>query len=112
MCVLVLTAGTAATLRTVAVLARHRAETAADLAALAAAGGIGVSADPCSAARQVAGRNAAEMQLCRLHLDPSGRSGTVVVRVRVALHLPVVGERQLSAAARAGRVATSHPLPP
>ena len=44
-CALLLVVGRSSALRTAAVLARHRAEGAADLAALAAAGRIGVGGD-------------------------------------------------------------------
>lgn len=104
LCVLFLTVATAVTLRTAAVLARHRAETAADLAALAAAGSIGLDSDPCSAARRIATRNSAVIDSCQVLLDPSGRSGTVRVRVDTAVRLPLVGDRSVTAVARAGRM--------
>lgn len=92
-----------AVLRSAAVLARHRAEAAADLAALAAAGRIGVDGDVCGAARSVATANAASLRDCRPALGPDGRSGTVVVTVLLTVHLPVAGRRQVIASARAGR---------
>jgi secretion/DNA translocation related TadE-like protein len=110
-CVLVLLAGSAAMLRTEAVLARHRAETAADLAALAAAGRIGVGADYCAAARQIASADGAELGRCRIALDADGRSGTVTVRVRANVHLPVVGARTVTASARAGRLKAGDAAP-
>jgi secretion/DNA translocation related TadE-like protein len=103
-CVLVALAGTAAMLRTEAVLARHRAESAADLAALAAAGRIGVGTDYCAAARRIASADGAVLDRCLPALDPDGRSGTVTVRVRANVHLPVVGTRTVTATARAGRL--------
>jgi secretion/DNA translocation related TadE-like protein len=96
--------------RTLAVLARHRAESAADLAALAAAGQIGVGADPCGAARAVASADHASVQLCTVSLDPSGRSGTVRVRVTVAVDLPLIGPGRSEARARAGRLPGRAPV--
>jgi secretion/DNA translocation related TadE-like protein len=105
-CVLIALAGTVAVLRTEAVLARHRAESAADLAALAAAGRIGVGADYCAAARAIASADGAVLGRCVPALDAGGRSGTVIVRVRASVRLPVVGTRTVSATARAGRLRT------
>jgi secretion/DNA translocation related TadE-like protein len=103
-CVLLGLAGSAAVLRTEAVLARHRAESAADLAALAAAGRIGIDSDSCAAARAIATADGAVADRCVTDLDPDGRSGTVTVRVRVRVRLPVVGARTIVATARAGRL--------
>ena len=94
----------AAVLRECAVLARHRAEGAADLAALAGAERIGVGGEPCSAARVTAADNGAHLVSCRVRLAADGRSGTVSVEVRYDVRLPVVGSRAASAAARAGRL--------
>jgi secretion/DNA translocation related TadE-like protein len=91
-------------IRSVAVLERHRVESAADFAALAGAARIGVSGDPCAAARRLAERNRATLQRCSVSLDAGGRSGTVVVRVLVHVTLPVVGARDVTASARAGRL--------
>jgi len=102
-CVLVALAGSAAMLRTEAVLARHRVESAADLAALAAAGRIGVGTDYCAAARRIASADGAVLDHCVPALDAGGRSGTVTVRVRASVHLPVVGTRSVTATALAGR---------
>jgi secretion/DNA translocation related TadE-like protein len=87
------------------VLARHRAEAAADLAALAAAGQIGVSGDVCPAAARIARANSAALRDCQPALAPDGRSGVVRVRVGLRVHLPVVGAREVVASARAGRAA-------
>lgn len=95
--------GTAGTLRGLAVLARHRAEAAADLAALAAAGRIGLGSDYCARAADIAARNGARIASCRVDLGADGRSGSVRVVVETALRLPVVGERRVTASARAGR---------
>ncbi|HEY3632859.1 MAG TPA: Rv3654c family TadE-like protein [Jatrophihabitantaceae bacterium] len=102
--VIVLLVGVLATLRSGAVLARHRAESAADLAALAAAGRIGLGTDGCAVARSVAAANGASLARCRLVLDPDGRSGTVDVAVTLAVHLPGVGSQRVLATARAGRL--------
>ncbi len=103
-CVLLLVVAGVVTIRMLAVLARHRAESAADLAALAAAGRIGVGADECLAARKVALADGARVSVCRLSLDADGRSGSVQVRVQADVHLPVVGTRTIDASARAGRL--------
>jgi secretion/DNA translocation related TadE-like protein len=102
-CALVMAVAYAAILRTTAVLARHRAETAADVAALAAAGQIGHDHDLCAAASRVAAENHAAVLACTTAVDAGGRSGTVRVMVATTVHLPVVGARQVTATARAGR---------
>jgi secretion/DNA translocation related TadE-like protein len=94
----------AVTVRAVAVFARHRAETAADLAALAAAGRIGVGGDPCAAAAAIAWRNAATLVSCSTDLAGDGRSGTVIVRIDAHVRLPIVGAHDVIASARAGRL--------
>jgi secretion/DNA translocation related TadE-like protein len=104
---LILSVLTITLVRTAAVLARHRAESAADLAALAAAGRIGASGSPCAAAGASAERNRARLASCDVALGVGGRSGTVVVRVSAAVTLPVVGVREVSASARAGRLPPS-----
>lgn len=101
---LVMLCGVVGLLRTTAVLARHRAESAADLAALAAAGQIGVSADVCQAARPVASANGATLMRCQVTLAEDGRSGSVDVEVRMAVHLAAVGDQQVTATARAARL--------
>ncbi|TAM90445.1 MAG: hypothetical protein EPN43_05655 [Jatrophihabitans sp.] len=102
-CLVLLLAGTVVTVRAAAVAARHRVETAADLAALAAAGRIGTGGQPCGAAREIAVRNGARLVACATDLAADGRSGTVEVRAEVSLHLPLLGDRIASAAARAQR---------
>jgi secretion/DNA translocation related TadE-like protein len=102
-CSLLILVGAAGVLRTEAVLGRHRAESAADLAALAAAGQIGVSAGICPAAQTVAAANSATVVGCVPDLAADGRSGAVRVRVAVTVRLPVVGTRTVLASARAGR---------
>jgi secretion/DNA translocation related TadE-like protein len=104
-CILLVLSVLAITLvRTAAVLARHRAESAADLAALAAAGRIGTSSAPCAAAAASAAHNQASLASCDVVLGADGRSGTVVIRVSAVVTLPVVGAREVSASARAGRL--------
>ncbi|MGV9712678.1 Rv3654c family TadE-like protein [Gordonia sp. NPDC003424] len=84
-----------------AVLARHRAQSAADLAALAAAmRHVDGAADPCATARAVAAeqRTGAELVSC-------GAVGAdVVVRAGVRVALGPFGLRQAVASARAGPV--------
>lgn len=104
-CALLLAVALAGTLRTGAVLARHRAESAADLAALAAAGQIGVSPDGCPAASRIATAYGASLLRCESSLAPGGRSGTVIVSLSMRVRLPVVGSRRVVASARAGREA-------
>jgi secretion/DNA translocation related TadE-like protein len=103
-CLLLFLVGSVGTLRATAVLARHRAETAADLAALAAATRLGTGADACAAARTVVWANGARLDTCRVTLAPRGRGGTVDVRATVSVRLPVVGARHATATARAGRL--------
>jgi secretion/DNA translocation related TadE-like protein len=100
---LVLLIGVATSLRAAAVLARHRAESAADFAALAAAGRIGVGGDSCAAAAALAAANGAALVRCRPRLGPDGRSGIVDVSVSLAVRLPVLGAARVTATARAGR---------
>jgi secretion/DNA translocation related TadE-like protein len=104
-CLLLALVASVATVRALAVLARHRAEAAADLAALAAAGQIGRN-DPgaCSAAARIARQNSARLRSCRLRLAADGRSGWVVVRVQLRAELPVVGRRAVLASADAARL--------
>ncbi len=65
------------------VLARHQAEAAADLAALAAAGRGGGSVAPaCSVAARVAGLNGGELTGCEVEAD-----GSVVVKVQVRIRV-------------------------
>ena len=68
-----------------AVALRHRAQTAADLAALAAAGRIGLAPPDagCAAAGRVAGDNGARLVSCVPTLAADGRSGDVAVTVAV-----------------------------
>jgi secretion/DNA translocation related TadE-like protein len=99
-----LLAGVAAALRVTAVLARHRAESAADFAALAAAGRIGEAADGCAVARAIAAANEAVLVRCQSALAADGRSGTVDVAVTLSVRLPALGVQRITATARAGRL--------
>lgn len=103
---LVLVLALAVGLRATAVVARHRAEAAADLAALAAAQGIGVddtTATMCRRAARIAAANGARLQTCTVRLDPSARSGTVQVTTAVLVRIAGVGSRQSVARAEAQR---------
>jgi secretion/DNA translocation related TadE-like protein len=102
-CALLLAVAFAGTVRAAAVVVRHRAESAADLAALAGAGQIGVSDGVCAAAARTAVANGASVRRCRAVLSPGGRSGSVTVWLAVPVRLPVVGSRDVVASARAGR---------
>jgi secretion/DNA translocation related TadE-like protein len=106
-CALVLVVSFTCTLRASAVLARHRAESAADLAALAGAGQIGISDGVCQAVARIAAANGATVRRCQPALDASARSGTVTVQLGLSVRLPVVGMREVVASARAGRQAVT-----
>jgi secretion/DNA translocation related TadE-like protein len=108
-CALLTVVASVVTIRSLAVLARHRAEGSADLAALAAAGRIGVASDECATAARVAERNDARLLECRVRCAADGRSGTVTVRVGLPAQLPLVGVRQVVATARAARERYSGP---
>lgn len=84
-----------------AVLARHRAQSAADLSALAAAiAHVAGEVNPCAAARDLAARqrSGAELVGCRIDGDD------VVVTVRVPVELGNFGTNDAIAQARAGPV--------
>jgi secretion/DNA translocation related TadE-like protein len=89
--------------RALAVLARHRAEAAADLAALAAAGRIGGDGVGCAAAARVAAADGARLVSCLIRLAPSGRSGDATVRVSLSAAFAGLGTRTVIASARASR---------
>ena len=94
--------GLAAVLVGAAVVARHRAASAADLAALAAASRA-VAGDPaaCATADEVAQANGAALTTCAV-----GDGAVVEVTVEVGVLLGPLGTRSASAVARAG------PVPP
>ena len=100
---LLMTVAGAAVVRAAAVLARHRVEAAADLAALAGAGRLGTGGDPCAASARVARWNGAELVACRVRADPTGRTGIVDVAVVRRIGLPWLGRATVRATARAGR---------
>lgn len=80
-----------------AVTARHRAEAAADLAALAAATqAVRGSAPACAAARDAAGGTGARMVLCRL------QGFDALVEVEVGVRLSMLGTVTVHGRARAG----------
>jgi secretion/DNA translocation related TadE-like protein len=94
--------GTAAVLAGAAVVARHRASAAADLAALAAAGRAVLGyADACSVGREVAAANAAALTGCTV-----GTGAVAEVTVSVPVQLGRLGVHTATARARAG------PAPP
>lgn len=84
-----------------AVLAQHRASTAADLAALAAADTARGLRDgePCVVAARIASENDAELIECAL---PQGYSGTVDVRVQVPIRGVLAVVRPAEGLSRAG----------
>lgn len=87
---LVLVLALVAGLRTTAVLARHRAESAADLAALAVAGGIGLdrtTAMMCARGARIAAVNGAVLRQCTVRLRSGARAGTVQVGTAVTVAL-------------------------
>ena len=94
--------GAATVLVGAAVVARHRAGTAADMAALAGAGRAVVGApEACAAAAAVARADGAVLDSCQL-----AAAGVVAVRVRVDVRLGPFGSFPAGARARAG------PAPP
>jgi len=100
---LVLLIAVALQARALAVLARHRVETAADLAALAAAQQLGTSGVPCAAASRVAAAGGARLTSCSVAYAADGRSGIVRVQVAATVRLLFAGIETVAASARAGR---------
>ena len=101
----VLLAGTASVLAGLAIISRHEAGTAADLAALAAASqALSGSEVACSNAAQIAAINGAELQSCDL-----GGDGVVDVTVTVTLRFGSLGLGVAQADARAGPAETDVP---
>ena len=94
---LVLLASGAGTLRGVAAVARHRTETAADLAALAAASrAVGGHADACAVAGRIAAANGARLARCQ-------EAGAVVdVVAETALTAGRLGTYRVTVRSRAG----------
>jgi secretion/DNA translocation related TadE-like protein len=80
-----------------AISARHQTQSAADLAALAAAQRLVMGeSDPCAAARDIANRMSASVKECRF------LGGDVVVTAQVAVEIGAFGLRTSRATARAG----------
>ena len=91
--------GLAAVLVGAAVVARHRASSAADLSALAAAGRAVAGGDACGTAAEIAGANAAELTHCAVDAG-----AVVTVEVSVTARLGRLGAFSATARARAGPV--------
>ncbi|WP_132992396.1 Rv3654c family TadE-like protein [Gordonia zhaorongruii] len=84
-----------------AVVARHRAQSAADLAALAAASAHASGAgDPCAVARSLIGRQDGGPRVDTCRIDGQD----VVMHVLVSVRLGALGVQDASASARAGPV--------
>ncbi|NEK60539.1 flp pilus-assembly TadE/G-like family protein [Geodermatophilus sabuli] len=100
--------GVAAVLVGSAVVARHRATGAADLAALAAAEqAVRGASGPCAVAAEVARANGARLTGCAVDA-----AAVVDVAVQVAVRLGPLGVRHAPARARAGPVAPGpEPVP-
>ena len=92
--------GAAAVLVAAAVTARHRAGSAADLAALAAAGRAVIGdPDACAAAADVARGNGARLDTCTVE-----EGAVVAVTVAVPVRLGPLGRYDATGRARAGPV--------
>ncbi len=96
-------AATAAVFVVAVVLASHRARSAADLAALAAATSEVGGGDGCSAARINAHANGAELTGCRMTGETSSFVVAVTVTVQTGLRAPL--PPTMGADAHAGNVA-------
>lgn len=96
-------AATAAVFVVAVVLASHRARSAADLAALAAATSVATGGDGCSAARINAHANGADVTRCQVTGDSSSFVVAVTVTVRTGLRAPL--PLSAGADAHAGNVA-------
>lgn len=80
-------------------LARARAQTAADSAALAAAAVMWEDADPAEAARAMAARNGAELEACAC--DEAAEGARVTVSMPTRIRILRVAPSRVSASARA-----------
>lgn len=100
---LLVMAATAAVIIVAVVLASHRAHSAADLAALAAATAQVEGSGPCSAARANALANGAEVMRCQVSGEESSFVVAVTVSVRTGLSSPL--PLRVGADAHAGNVA-------
>jgi secretion/DNA translocation related TadE-like protein len=98
-----LTAGLATVAAGQIVVARSRAITAADAAALAAAVHTFPPAGggPVAAARSLAARNGARLLSCRCSVDPTLQPRSVEVRVEVVAEVILVGAVRVAASSRA-----------
>jgi secretion/DNA translocation related TadE-like protein len=96
-------AATAALIVVAVVLAGHRARSAADLAALAAATAEVGAGEACSAARINARTNGAEVVTCRVTGEASSFVVAVTVSASTGLRAPL--PKAVSAEAHAGNVA-------
>jgi secretion/DNA translocation related TadE-like protein len=86
----------------IARVSRHRAQSAADLAALAAASwALSAPQDACERAAAIAGANGARLDSC------SVSRGVADVSARVSFTIPVLGDRTAVAVARAGPVGSA-----
>lgn len=104
----VLLSGTASLLAGVAIISRHEAGTAADLAALAAASRALSGSDvACGTAQDLADANGAELVSCTLSAD-----GVVDVAVTVTVQFGSLGLGVARADARAGPAETGGPAGP
>jgi secretion/DNA translocation related TadE-like protein len=95
---LVLASGLAVALWAAVSTARHRAATAADLAALSAAQMIQSGGDPCESARRIASVHRATLQRCEVEGEE------VMVVAGVPVELGSLGRPQVRSMARAGPV--------
>lgn len=87
-----------------AICARHSAQAAADLAALAAAQHIGVDDDGCAAAAAIAQANRVRLDSCQVRLDADGRAGAVDIVVSRRVGTGALAQWTASARARAERL--------
>jgi hypothetical protein len=108
MSALVLLIASAGMAQAKAVGARHQAQSAADLVALAGAAAIGRDVDPCITTARIASANAVTLTACRVVLAPSGRSGRVAVEVALPVEFRVGG---FATVGRAAAQATAERLP-
>jgi secretion/DNA translocation related TadE-like protein len=89
-----------------AICARHSAQAAADLAALAAAQHIGVDDGGCVAAADIAAVNRASLESCEIRLDADGRAGTVDIALSRPVGTGALAQWTARARARAERAPT------
>lgn len=105
---LIVAATSGSVLLSAAVCARHAAQAAADLAAVAGAQRIGIDgADGavCAAAADSAAANGAALEACSVELAEDGRSGVVAVAVSRPVGTGALAQWTATARARAERMA-------